>query len=155
MDWLHKKSYNCHIVVIIIVSISVIIWYSIIIDILSLLLLLLLLLLSLLLLFLIIKINLWIVIIVILSYFAILTYFPCWKGASYNIFFATCEIMCVTNGFMVFKKEFCLLQAVTIVRDSAPNNTYNIFHRYFTGFFRQSNNLKRSKFRKSKNFTFS
>ena len=73
MDWLHKKSYNCHIVVIIIISISVIIQQSIIIDILSLLLLLL----SLLLLFLIIKINLWIVIIVILSYFAILTYLAC------------------------------------------------------------------------------
>lgn len=32
-----------------------------------------------------------------------------------------------TNGFMEFKKEFYLLQAVPIVRDSAPNDTYNIF----------------------------
>ena len=49
------------------------------------------------------------------------------KGVSYPTFFAPCEIMCLTNGFMEFKKEFCLLQALATLKDSGPDDTYDIF----------------------------
>ena len=35
--------------------------------------------------------------------------------------------MCVTNGFMGFKKEFCLLQALAILKYSPTIDMYIIF----------------------------
>ena len=135
MDCHHKKSYNCHIVVIIISSISVIIWHSIIIHIL---LLLLLLLLSLILLFIIYYQNQPMdsnysnsFLFCYPNIFCLLKKFR--KGVSYPTFFAPCEIMCLTNGLMEFKKEFCLLQTLAILVDSAPIY-FRVFYRIFQAF---------------------
>ena len=49
------------------------------------------------------------------------------KIVIYSTFFAPCEIMRLTNGFMEFKKEFWLLQALAIPKHSAPIDMQNIF----------------------------
>ena len=42
-------------------------------------------------------------------------------------FFAPCEMMRFTNGFMEFEKEFWLLQGLAILKHSGPTEMLNIF----------------------------
>ena len=47
---------------------------------------------------------------------------------------------------MVFNKEFCLLQAVAIVKDSAPNETHNMFQGILQDFSGNLTTLKEVNF---------
>ena len=47
---------------------------------------------------------------------------------------------------MEFKKQFCLLQTVAIVKDSAPNDTYNIFQGILQDFSGNLTTLKEVNF---------
>ena len=56
------------------------------------------------------------------------------KDVNYSTFFAPCEIMRLTNGFMEFKKEFWLLQAPAILKHSAPLDMQNVFENMLLDF---------------------
>ena len=50
----------------------------------------------------------------------------CWKKyVGFYTFFASCEIMHLTNGVIDFKNKFWLLQAPAILKDSAPTDIQN------------------------------
>ena len=58
--------------------------------------------------------------------------------------------MCFTNGFLKYKKEFCLLQAVAFLKDLAPNDMHNFFQGILQDFSGNLTTLKEVNFENRK-----